>query len=70
MLTCMLTDPLNAHGCFLHAVQRCACGVVEVVSGERTGLLCFMASTSPGEAFRCDMGEVRRILQQEEHHHV
>lgn len=28
------------------------------------------AHTSTGEAFRCYMGEVRNILQQEEHHHV
>lgn len=31
---------------------------------------CFVMCTCPGQAPRCDMGEVRRILQQEEHHHV
>lgn len=40
-------------------------------SGEDSGeVCCFVTCTYPGEAPRCDMGKVRRILQQEEYHNV
>lgn len=32
--------------------------------------MCFLTCLCPGEASGCDMGEIRRILQQEEHHNV
>ncbi len=38
--------------------------------GESTDSLCLLTCTHPGETPRCDMGEVRRVLQQEEHHNV
>lgn len=44
--------------------------MLSICGEDNCEVCCFVMCTCPGEAPRCDMGEVRRILQQEEHHHV